>query len=91
MYPDTVVLVCSGSSPLHGLSQPPLLFFNEDTGKVHCLNEEPITIPVEPGTVQCATYVYEFHQDCREFRLYFPGCEGILIEVEIEEKTGVKN
>jgi hypothetical protein len=79
LYPDTVALVHIGSSPLQGLSRSPLLFFNEDTGAVLRLNEEPIVIPVEASLPQCATFVYEFHHDCREFRLYFPGCEGIEI------------
>jgi hypothetical protein len=82
LYPDTVALVHIGSSPLQGLSQSPLLFFNEDTSEVRRLGAEPIAIPVKAGIPQCATFVYEFHQDCCEFRLYFPGCEGIPIRVE---------
>ena len=82
LYPDTVALVHIGPSPLQGLSQSPLLFFDEDRGEAHRLNEEPIAIAVEADRPQCATFVYEFHQDCREFRLYFPGCEGMALVVE---------
>jgi hypothetical protein len=82
LYPDTIALVYIGSSPLQGLTRAPLLFFNENTGEVRQLNEEPIAIPVESDIPQHATFVYEFHQVCREFRLYFPGCEGIPIELE---------
>jgi hypothetical protein len=88
LYPDTVALVHIGSSPLQGLSQSPRLFFNEDTGEVHRLSEDPVVIAIAAGLPQCATLVYEFHHDCREFRLYFPGCEGIPIEAE--ERPGTK-
>jgi hypothetical protein len=81
LYPDTVALVYTGSSPLQGLSQSPRLFFNEDTREVHRLNGEPVIIPVEAGLLQFATFVYEFHHDCREFCLYFPGCKGITISL----------
>ncbi len=79
LYLDTVALVHIGSSPLQGLSQSPLLFFNEETGEVHRLNEDLAVIPIEAGLPQCSTFVYEFHHDCREFCLYFAGCEGIRI------------
>jgi hypothetical protein len=82
LFPDTVALVYTGSSPLHGLSQAPWLYFNEDTGEVQQLSESPVVVPVKADAPQHATFVYEFHQDCREFRLYFPGCEGIAIELE---------
>ncbi len=81
LYTETVALVHIGSSPLQGLSHSPLLFFNEDTGEVHRLNEDSAVIRIEAGVPRYATFVYEFHHDCREFRLYFPGCEAIPIQV----------
>jgi hypothetical protein len=81
LYPDTVALAHIGSSPLQGLTRAPLLFFNEITSEVRPLGEEPIAIPVEADILQRATFVYEFHRGCQEFRLYFPGCEGILISL----------
>ena len=81
LYPDAVALVYTGSSPLQGLSQTPRLFFNENSGEVRRLYEESVMIPIEACLPQRATFVYEFHRDCREFRLYFPGCVGIPIQL----------
>jgi hypothetical protein len=80
LYPESIVLVCFGCSPLQGLAQPPLLFFDEDAGRLMWPDELPLALSIDAGMPHRATLVYEFHEDCREFRLYFPECDGIGIE-----------
>ena len=79
LYPNTVVLVCFDPSPLHGLARSPAMFRDEDTQQVAYLDVQSPILSVEAGTLHRATFVYEFHRNCRAFRLYFPGCEGIII------------
>jgi hypothetical protein len=81
LYPESIALVCFGSSPLQGLSQTPLLFLDEHTGHLIWPDEQPIALPIDAGVLHRATLVYEFHEDCREFRLYFPECDGLCIEL----------
>ena len=80
LYPESIVLVCFGCSPLQGLAQTSLLFFDEDAGRLMWPNEQSRALPIDAGILHRATLVYEFHEDCREFRLYFPECDGIGIE-----------
>jgi hypothetical protein len=80
LYPDAIVLVCIGSSPLQGMARSPILFYDEEEKLIVRPDEQPFALEIEAGTLHRATFVYEFHQTCREFRLYFPGQDGILIE-----------
>ena len=79
---DAIVLMCAGSSPLQGLTQSPSVYLDEDTGHVLWPGEEPVVLSIEAHSLRRATLVYAFHEDCREFRLYFPECEGIAIDLE---------
>ncbi|MBI5567965.1 MAG: hypothetical protein HY870_23915 [Chloroflexi bacterium] len=88
LAPDTIVLMCAGSSPLQGLTQSPGVYLDEETGHVLWPGEELIVLSIAADRLQRATLVYAFHEDCREFRLYFPECEGIAIR--LEEMTGAK-
>jgi hypothetical protein len=81
LYPETVALVHTGSSPLQGLSEAPLIFQNGEFDQAVWLADHAIVVSVEANVLQCGLFVFEFHQDCREFRLYFPGCEGIGVEI----------
>ena len=79
LYPNAVVLVCFDPSPLYGLASSPTFLFDEDTQQAVKLDEHPLNLSIEAGSLHHAALVYEVHQDCREFRLYFPGLEGIPV------------
>lgn len=81
LYPETVVLVYTGSSPLQGLTEAPLIFQSGESDHAVWLADQSTVVPVAAHITQQATFVFEFHQDCRAFRLYFPGCEGIEIDL----------
>jgi hypothetical protein len=79
--PGVIALVCFGSSPLQGLARLPLFYSDENSQQINKLSEFPVTFEIEAGRIYYATLVYEFHQNCFEFRLYFPGQEGLTIEL----------
>ena len=82
LYPEMVALVYTGSSPLHGLSEAPLIFQSGEAAQAIWLAGQSIVVSVEANVWQRSLFVFEFNQDCREFCLYFPGCEGIPIWLE---------
>jgi hypothetical protein len=79
LYPETVALAYTGTSPLQGLTEAPLVFQSGESDQAVWLADRSIAVAVAAKTLQHATFVFEFHHNCREFRLYFPGCEGITI------------
>lgn len=81
LYPNAIVLVCFDPSPLQGLARSPVLYFNENTQQTVKLDKQALGLSIEARTLHHISLVYEFHQDCREFRLYFPGREGIPVEL----------
>ncbi len=79
---EAVTLVHTGLSPLQGLARAPALF-QDHAGQVWSLAEQsaPTMISVESGQPQRGVFTYEFQADCSEFRLYFPGCDGIEVRL----------
>ena len=82
LRPEAVTLVHTGLSPLQGLARAPALF-QDHAGQVWSLAEQsaPTMISVESGQPQRGVFTYEFQADCCEFRLYFPGCDGIEVRL----------
>jgi hypothetical protein len=58
-----------------------LIFQDAASDQAVWLADQSIVVSVEANTMQRGLFVFEFHHDCREFRLYFPGCEGIDIDL----------
>jgi hypothetical protein len=82
LYPQTVTLVHVGATPLQGLARPPA-FFQDGSAKLAGADQaaQPVdasvVIAAQAGVPQRITLAYEFHRECHEFCLYFPGCEGM--------------
>ena len=79
LYPQTVTLVHVGATPLQGLAQPPALFQDGRGDQAAQPVDPSVVIAAVAGVPRRITLVYEFHRECCEFCLYFPGCEGMRI------------
>ena len=79
--PAMVILVHTGRSVFEGLAHAPVLFQDESAGQPVRLAEVPITVEIGRCVRRLGIFVYEFPAECREFRLYFPGCEGLPLSV----------
>jgi hypothetical protein len=79
LYPQTVTLVHVGATPLQGLTRSPALFQDGRAGRAAQSVNSSVVIAAlcEPGVPRHITLAYEFHRECCEFCLYFPGCEGM--------------
>jgi len=81
-FPESVVLVYTGSTGLQGWARKTTLYRGEISSHVVDFREEVVVNYLDSGETRTETFVYEFRKEYADFRLYFPETEAIAISLE---------
>ncbi|MBL7182904.1 MAG: hypothetical protein ISS50_00475 [Anaerolineae bacterium] len=81
-FPESVVLVYTGSTGLQGWAQTPILHRGEFSSQVVDFTEDVAVNYLDSGDTRTEVFVYEFRDTYTDFRLYFPETQAIAISLE---------
>jgi hypothetical protein len=78
--PETVLLM-NETTPFAGWARPPALYRAQDSATVVNFEDDSLLDTLSPGTTRTDVFIWEWPVQYQRFRLFFPECEPIEVEI----------